>query len=199
MPVPLKIQLVGVNELADMLRGLESKYFKPAARAGISDAGAVVLTETRNRVPERTGSLKKALGRKVVALKGGAGYTAVVGARKDASGKKLERLKAQVAAGKRKKLPREGRFRRTVTFQGREILVNPVKYLHLIEYGRRAVTLKTKKVLADGAVIYGKTVAAVPASGFMRAAWAASKDRGRAKLLDRMKAARAKAVANKGR
>lgn len=199
MPVPIKTQLLGVNELAETIRGLEPKYFRPAARAGVSDASTEVLKEARNRVPDRTGSLKKALGKRVVALKSGAGYTGVVGARKDPSAKRVARIKAEIAAGKKRRLPRTGRFRKEVALNGRTVLVDPVKYLHLVEYGRRSVRLKTKRVLADGAVVYGTEVRAVPATGFLRASWEAKKAASEAAIRRRVKEARAKAVAAKGR
>lgn len=199
MPVNIRAEVAGADELAAYLRALEPKLFRGAARKAVDDAAKVVVAEAKANVPQRTGSLRKALGKKVVALKSGKGYVAVVGPRRDVSAKAFAARVEEFKVGKRKRMPRTGRFRRIVKFQGKELLVNPAKYAHLVEYGRRSVTVRKKKVLSGGGIVYGKKTAPFPARPFMRPAWAKALSKARAMLRSRMAEAALKAAKGKGK
>lgn len=159
----------GLKDLADTLAALEPTVYRKAAKEAMSDATKLILTSAKAKVPARTKSLRKALGRKVKALKSGTGYYGVVGPRKD-SKKKIAASEAAVKAGTRKTAIRS-RFKRTVKHQGRELLVNPVKYAHLVEFGRGPARPKEKKAMSDGVNIYGRRTKSVAPQPFMRPAW----------------------------
>ena len=92
------------------------------------------------------------------------GYIGVVGPRKDVKG-------AVIGGVGRKK----ARFRRKVKHKGTELVVNPHKYAHLVEGGRKAVRVTRKKVLSDGRAVYGAKARAVMPRPFMRPAWESNK------------------------
>ena len=195
MPLTIRGNVTGARQVASLLRGLEAKYFRPAARKGINDGTIVVRRAARTNLRRnRTGSLLKSIGRKVKAVKGGKGYYGVIGPRRDPSARKFAQQQADYAAGRRKAAPRM-KYRRTVNHKGVDIVVDPAKYAHLVEYGRRAVVAGTKDVytkgskgkpgkksaqptgklvLSDGTTIYGPRVRAVPPMPFMRPAWVQS-------------------------
>ncbi|OWK34969.1 HK97 gp10 family phage protein [Fimbriiglobus ruber] len=166
MPIKLSATVIGARELANKLRELEGKLFRPAARKGVDDATKLVQTEARARAPQRTGSLGKSIGRKVAALKSGKGYVGVVGPRRDRKVRPIDPKTGQM---------RPAKYRRTVKYQGQAILVNPAKIAHLVEFGRAAVKVKKKRVLSDGRTVFGASVRAAEAKPFIRPAWAATK------------------------
>jgi len=193
VPIAVSKKVRGAAHLANKLRSLEERAFRKAARKATDDVGKDVLAEVKARARgiNRTGSLRKALGRKTVALKSGAGFSAVVGARQDST-TRIRKSWEAVRAGKRKK-GLKARFRRLVEHNGRTILVNPAKYLHLVEYGRRQVTVVKKKVLADGSAVYGTRVRPVAGTGLLRKSWAAAKPRVRPYFVRRLREASAAA------
>jgi hypothetical protein len=188
----LKAQLLGGADLKRAFNTLGERSFRPAARKGVTAAAQVLAAEYKANVPVRTRSLKKAIGYKVGAKRSKAGYFAVVGARRD-NRRAIAQSERDVAAGKRKRAIK--RYRRTVRYRGQDITVDPAKYAHLVEYGRRAVTVRTKKVLSDGTVVYGKRVKSVPPLAPLRKALAASKGR----CLAAQRQAFAAAARNPGR
>lgn len=176
MGIPIRFRVSGSREVQRALTQSVPKEVRKAARQGVDEAGKIVLAAEKTALTaKRTGSLRKALGRKTVARKQGDGYTAVIGPRRDPTPKRIQRSEQEVAAGKRKKALKGGRFKRTVKFKGRTILVNPANYAHLVEGGRGPVVRKNKKVLSDGGTFYGKAVKSVPARPFRAPAWSRSK------------------------
>ncbi len=162
-------KVAGMQDLSATLLGLEPKVYRKAARESMDDVSKLVLGAVRGKVATRTKSLRKALGRKVKALKSGTGYYGVVGPRKD-SKKRIAQSELDFAAGKRKRAM-TFRFKKTVKHQGREFVVDPAKYAHLVEFGHAAVRPKSKKALSDGATIFGKRTKAVSPQPFMRPGW----------------------------
>jgi hypothetical protein len=157
------------GKLLTRLKELESKAARKAIRQGVNEVSKLVLAEARALVPRRSGQLAKSLGRKVKAFRDGRGVYAVV---KPRSGVWVRA--APGITGVRSRFSKSGKkstfvkkFR--VEFGGKTI--DPVKYAHLVEYGRRQVLLKAKKVLADGTVIYGRKVRSVAPRPFLRPAW----------------------------
>lgn len=174
MPVPIKAQLTG---LADALKqfGTVGKLVRAASRKGVNEATKLVLTTAKSLVPQRTGLLRKALGRKVVAMKSGGGYVGIVGPRKDISDKERGRRQREFEQGLRKRAPGGPRFRKVVKFKGREITVNPVKYAHLVEYGTAPAAPKAKRVMSDGETVFGARTKGSPPRPFLRPAWESNK------------------------
>jgi hypothetical protein len=100
-----------------------------------------VLQTARAKVRVRYGILKRSLGRVIKTYRQSGATVGVVG-------------------------PRKG-FR--VIIKGKP--VDPVKYAHLVEFGRKAVTVKKKKVLSDGEKVYGKSVRAALPWPYLRPAF----------------------------
>lgn len=162
--VSCKIESQAVKVLANRLAQIDRKVARKAIRDGINEATREVLATAKSLVPKRSGQLRKSLGRKVKSYRGGAVIVGIVG-------------------------PRKG-FR--VMYRGKWI--DPAKYAHLVEYGRREVVAGTskgkatgKKVLANGVAgvgglpgqgqIFGKRVRSVPPRPFLRPAWEQNKAR----------------------
>lgn len=176
MPMPsIKATVTGVAGIRSILLELEGKKFRKAARVAIGDCTKIILAAAKANVPTRTGMLKKSLGRKVAAKKGGGGYVGIVGPRKDISDKTRAKQQKEFDAGERKRAPGKARFKKAVKYKGREIVVNPVKYAHLVEYGTAAHGPKGKKVLSDGADVFGTRTAGAAPRPFLRPAWETSK------------------------
>lgn len=192
MPAPIRVKLEGLEEVKKTLLALEAKHFRKATRKGVTAATKLVLSAARANVPKRTGMLRKSLGRKVVASKGGKGYVGIVGPRKDISDRKRAEQQLEFEQGKRKKPPK-ARFRKVVKYKGREILVNPVKYAHLVEYGTQAAGVKKKKAMSDGETVFGTRTAGVAPRPFLRPAWDGNKVACEAAILAAMKDALTKA------
>lgn len=164
LTVKVGIASGAVARLTAALAAVEPKAARRATRAGINEITKLVLADARARVPRRSGQLKKSLGRRVRGYRRGEVVSGIVG-------------------------PRRG-FR--VVIGG--VAVNPVKYAHLVEFGRgvsragqrsvirsgRRVTEKTQsKVLSsfytavapDTAKVFGPVVGPAAARPFMRPAW----------------------------
>lgn len=149
--VKMKIESKAINALVARLAQLDRKVGKKALRAGINEATKVVTKDVKSLVPKRTGQLRKSIGRRVWTKRGGGIIYGIVG-------------------------PRAG-YR--ILYQGKYI--NPTKYAHLVEFGRREVVAGIakgkatgKKVLSsgkDGGQIFGKRVRSVAPRPFMRPGW----------------------------
>lgn len=145
--VKVKLDDAAVSALAYRLSELSTKRATAAVRKGVDKATQMVSADAKTRVPKRTRQLRKAIGRRVRKYRAGAVVVGLVG-------------------------PRRG-FR-IVLPNGKT--VDPVKYAHLVEFGRRAVTAK-KKLLADklGGVVFGKSVRAAAPKPFLRPAYDANR------------------------
>jgi HK97 gp10 family phage protein len=155
--VKLRVESKAIASLAARLAQVDRKAARKAIKAGVNEVTQAVLWDAKALVPKRTGLLRKSLGRKVKSYRGGAVITGIIG-------------------------PRKG-FRTMIN----GVFVNPVKYAHLVEYGRREVRPKKKKLLVGSGVpvagkaakffgpwqrvIYGTKVRSVPPRPFMRPAW----------------------------
>lgn len=196
-------RLTGVADLKAVLQVIGPKAFKEGARKGVTAVAQDVTKDAKAGVPTRTKALKKAIGYKVKAHKKGTGYLAVIGPRRDKKGAKVG------GQGKRK-----AKYRRRVKYKGREMTVDPAKYAHLVEKGRKAVQRREgvgnkarrlfgkltkafglgagsarRPVLSDGQQVFGTRVKAVAPHPFMADAWNANE--GRAPAVIRQKLAEA--------
>jgi HK97 gp10 family phage protein len=153
--VKFRIESAAVAELADKLAQMDRKAARVALKKGVNEATKIVLWDAKARTPRRSGQLRKSLGRLVKTYRGGAIVAGIVG-------------------------PRKG-FR--VQWRGKYI--DPVKYAHLVEFGRKEVVAgvgrggkKTgKRLLSDGTTVFGPRVRAVPPRPFLRPAWDENKGR----------------------
>ncbi len=199
-------KLAGAAGLKAVLAAAGPKAFREGARKGVTAAAQVVSKDAKAKVPTRTKSLKKAIGHKVKANREKTGYVGVIGPRKDVKGAVVG------GAGKRR-----AKFRRKVKHKGRELIVDPVKYAHLVEGGRKAVKRKEsagnkakrlfgkltkalglggnsarRPVLSDGQTVFGPKAKAVPPRPFMRPAWEENKARCAALIRQKLAEAAAK-------
>lgn len=154
----MKVDGAAIAKLAAKLGQIDRKIARKALKQGINEITKNVLWTAKSLVPKRTGQLRRSLGRIVKVYRGGSTVVGIVG-------------------------PRKG-FK--IVING--VPINPVKYAHLVEFGRREVVAKNKKVLAGdgtplagraaksykggaGKVFFGKKVRSVPPCPFMGPAW----------------------------
>jgi len=143
----IKAQIDGLGQVLARLQEADKKVRRKLLRQAVNEAGKIVLAAAKARVPKgATGQLRRSLGRKVKVYRSSGTAVAIVGPRK---GYKID-------------------------VDGRA--VDPVHYAHLVEYGRRAAAVKTRKVLSTGKVVFGRKAAAVPAHPFMRPALDSTRD-----------------------
>ena len=192
MPAPVSGSVTGLAEVLKRFRGIES-VMRGASRRGVNEATKLVLASAKAMVPQRTGMLRKSLGRKVVAMKNGGGYVGIVGPRKDISDRERARRQEEFESGKRKRAPGKARFRKVVKYKGREITVNPVHYAHLVEYGTKPGAPKKRRVMSDGEQVYGVRTKGVAPRPFLRPAWESNKARCEGVILQSLRDALSKA------
>ena len=114
------IEMEGIKPLLARLESLRKNAGKKHLRRAVAKANSIVNKGLKARVPRGTGLLKKAVGQRVVVYRGSGVVVGIVGARVE--------------------------FRQTR--DGR--VINPVKYAHIADRGRRAVTPRRKKVMSAG-------------------------------------------------
>lgn len=131
----------GAKEAERSLKRLKRGAANKIARRALSKSSTVVLKAVKDNVPRREGLLKKSLGRKVFTTKTKGRTMALVG-------------------------PRMG-FK--IFKDGKPI--DPVKYAHIVEFGRKAVIVKRRSVLSDGERFFGDRVKPAPARSFIRRGW----------------------------
>lgn len=152
-PINVSIDPAQIAELVNRLRDLDKKAARAAVRKGMNEVTKLVNRDAKANVPKGTGLLRKSIGRKIVVSRGGANLLGIV-------------------------KPRGGaKFKKKVN--GKD--VNPLKYAHLVEYGRVRVHVKNKKVLAANGKFFGTSAKAVAPRPFLRPAW--EKNRGNAAAL----------------
>lgn len=113
--VRMKVGDAALKALQEKLEAIDTKASRKGMRSGINQVTKEVLGEAKVNVPERSGRLKKTLGRKVKSYRQSKIIAGIVG-------------------------PRKGML---VTIDG--VRVDPAKYAHLVEYGRGPVEAGTKK------------------------------------------------------
>ena len=163
-PIFVRVDTAGLEDVIRRLASLDKKAARKALRAGINEVTKLVLKEAKALVPRRTGQLRRSLGRKVKTYKGGG---LVYGVVKPRAGVKV---KGVWTPKFRKQFPGTGKFDKATKAFGAGF-VDPVKYAHLVEYGRVAVTVKRAKVLAGQGRVWGRRVRAMAPRPFMRPAW----------------------------
>jgi HK97 gp10 family phage protein len=146
MPLSIKARVKdgAIQALARKLNEFDRKASRKAIKKGVNEATKLVTADAKANVPRKTGLLKKSIGRRVRSYRGGTVISGIVG-------------------------PRSGFA--TVLASGKK--VNPAKYAHLVEFGRKAVRVKKAALLADkfAKQVFGVEVAAVAPRPFLRPAW----------------------------
>ena len=167
--IKFQIDPARLNALAKKIADVEKKAARKGVRQGVNQVSKLVLDAAKQMVPRGTGQLRKSLGRKIKSTKGGAVVYAVVKPRSGALVKSGPGVVGRAGKGNRAGQTFVNKWR--VEIGGK--VVNPIKYAHLVEFGRREVVPKKKKVLADkvGKVVYGKRVRAAAPRPFLRPAW----------------------------
>lgn len=149
----IKGKIDGLSDVMKSLEGLKASVGRRILRKAITDATRPILKDAKSKCPRETGLLRKSLGRKTKVYRKSGVVVGIVG-------------------------PRTG-FKQMVTIKDRrtgktvEVLRNPTKYAHLVEYG----TLKA---------------AAKP---FLRPAWTGNKSRAAELIATRVREEIAKEAA----
>lgn len=144
----IKAQLQGAAEVMARLKALGATKANKAARKAVSKADQIVLKEAKALTSKKR-----------------------TGTLRRSLGRKEKTYPGSVTVGIVG--PRKG-FRGT--YLGKPI--DPVKYGHLAEKGRKAVAVVKKKALSsgkDGGMIFGKRVSAYIGRRFLQRAWARTK------------------------
>ncbi len=186
--VRMKVSDGAIESLRKKLDAIGKNAGTKALRDGINELTKTVLAEARANVPERSGRLRKALGRKVKTYRKSRVVVGIVG-------------------------PRKGFL---VTIGG--VRVDPANYAHLVEYGRGPVKAGTKKARRSGKVydtgravlsskntavspqqpdVFGPEVGPAPPHPFLRPAWAAVRPTANAVLRRHLEAAIRQALIGK--
>jgi HK97 gp10 family phage protein len=122
MAYEVKGQVEGLDVVMRAFHALKTSTQKKHLRKALGEASRLTLWAARAQTPKRSGLLYKSLGRKTKVYKSGV-VVAIVGARR----------------GFRKKVGERK--------DGRPIMADPTKYLHLVELGTH--TARAKHVLRD--------------------------------------------------
>jgi hypothetical protein len=154
--IAVKTRLEGVQGLLDQFGEIDKRAAKGAQRKAVTACCRAVRDRAKRAVPQASGTLRKSLGDKVKAYRGGATVAGVVGARMDGRG-------VSKRTGKRRTFSRQAKRKGAPAR-----LATPYKYLHLAERGRSPVAVKKKRVLSDGGNVFGKKVRRAPGRAFLR-------------------------------
>lgn len=134
MPFKIGMRVEGTEKIAAAFATLKASLQKKHLRKAMNAAGKDVLWAARSETPKRTGILYKSLGRKVKVYKAGV-VVAIVGARMG--------FRQAVGAYKRDSRPGTKYPHKA----GEPRMVNPVKYLHLVELGAKRT--QARRMLAN--------------------------------------------------
>lgn len=164
MPLAIKCRAKDtvIQSLARKLAEVDRKAARKAIRKGVNEATKIVTADAKANVPRKTGLLRKSIGRRVRSYRGGSVISGIVG-------------------------PRSG-FATTLA-NGKK--VNPAKYAHLVEFGRKAVKVKKALLLADkfAKAVFGTEVKAVAPRPFLRPAWDKNESRSVGEIAKALNAA----------
>src|SRR6185369_7962783 len=144
-------EIDGLGEVLGKLRSLRDSMQRRVLRTAVTKAARVAAKAAKAKAPKDSGLLKKSIGSKVVTYPATNTVVAIIG-------------------------PRKG-FKQQVTgkVSGQTRTEDPALIGHLLEFGRKAVRVKSKKVLSDGSVVYGREVREVAPKPFLRPALDSSK------------------------
>lgn len=174
MPFTVKAKIDGLDDLLKKLDGLKQSKRTGILRRATAKGAKVVLEAAKANLrglglKRKDSLLLQSLGSKVVVTKRGGVY-AVVGPR--TGSKRTRQGKVQTKLGAK--------------FESKG--VNPVRYAHLVEKGRKAVAPVKARLLAirnaDGRTVFAKAAKAVPPRPFLIPAL----EKNRAKVKDVMAA-----------
>ena len=141
MAFAIKGEITGLADVFRQLRNVDKKVRNRLLKKAIRAASKLVLTSAKAKVAVRTGLLRKSLGIKVKVYRKSGIVVGIVGPRTGYKG------------------------------SGKDPDENPTNIAHLVEKGRKAVMVRTKKTLSDGTTAYGREAKAVPARPFLRPAF----------------------------
>jgi HK97 gp10 family phage protein len=161
MGFTVQVKWEGLKPWLDRLKNVDKSLRKKIVKQAVNEAGRLTLQYAKQNIrSQRTGMLRKSLGRKIKVYRQSGIVVAIVGPR---SGY------AKVRSGGRK-LTAFGK-------KSQALKVDPAKYAHLVEKGRASVQVKDKRVLSDllssggrSNRIYGKRVSAAAPRPFLRTA-----------------------------
>lgn len=114
----LKAAVIGTQELADALDTLGDKVRKKGTKKAVNAGTKIVLKKAKSLVREKTGLLRKSLGRKTKVYRNSGVAIGIVGPR-------TKKFKTLLRVGVRGKSA------------GKEIYANPTQYAHLVDKGTK--------------------------------------------------------------
>lgn len=147
-------ELHGVSQAVQSLDSFKQGVRSRILRRAITRAVQPLAKDVKRRAPVRTRRLRQSIGYKVRVYRRTGTVFAAIG-------------------------PRSG-FKAVVDGK----TVNPTKYAHLVEGGRKAVTAKQARFLSDGKQVFGRTARAAAPRRFISLAWKAGKGHAAATVRD---------------
>lgn len=166
------IKIAGGNDVANAIKGIKAGVANRVLKSAVGKVARKAQKTAKSRIKaKRLGLLSKAIGYLYRTYKKGTVWVYVIGPRKGFR----QRVDAMPQRAQKKLIRLLGkRKRRKLTDAQVRILVaksvDPVKYAHLVEGGRKAVRPTRKKILSDRINTYGKRARAVAPSPFMKPA-----------------------------
>ncbi len=173
-------------KLAALRKGLRGKI----VRKGMDEGTKPVLSSAKGLAPRDSGLLAKSMGRKTKVYRGSGNAVGLVGPRAG--------FAKQVTVESRKITAQVGTRRRSRKI-GAVVNRDPVRYAHLVELGRKAVSATKKKMLVSaGGTFFGRKVRATPPRPFLGRSWQRSSGIASEKIRATIEAEISKAVAGGG-
>ncbi len=152
--IATKVDQGGYTRVIRKLADIDQRVATKAVQDGQKETGQTITKSAKAGVPKRTGLLRKSIGYKVKTYRASKTVIVLIG-------------------------PRKG-----YRFQVKGKWVNPTKYAHLVEFGRkRVIAGQSRKgatkatILTDRTNFFGKEVAMVAPHPFMRSAWDGNRGR----------------------
>lgn len=166
----VRLETTGFEDAIIRLRGYGDRIFRKHARRGMTKASRIVANAAKSNVPKESGLLRMSIASKIKTYTRRNTVVGIIGPRRGyrqsvvAVGReghrKLKRMKSQINVGG----TMVGRWR------------DPIKYAHIVERGRKAVSVKTAKSLVSATGQWlGKSVAAAPGTRFLERAEAGTR------------------------
>jgi hypothetical protein len=174
----MKTQFTGAADTIESLRGVKFGVGNRVLKMALGKQASKAVKIAKGLVSvSRTGILKKSIGsiyrspRRV-----GSGGVFVIGPRKSFSGRiesptkpsKFTQYWSKYVSRKTGQKLRKIKVSKATLKRFKGLFVDPTKYAHLVEGGRKTVTPTKKKVLSDGTNIWGTSAHRVKAAPFMR-------------------------------
>ena len=173
LSMKMKVKVTGGPEIAAALRGVKAGVANRVLKAAVAKQARKATKVAKSKLKgKRSGQLAKSIGYIYRTYRKKLIWVYVIGPRTKLFRLTLDKLPEPAQRRMIRYLGKQRR-RKLTTRQTRVLLrrvVDPAKYAHLVEGGRKAVRPKNKRVLSDRSMVFGRSARAVAERPFMRPA-----------------------------